>query len=79
MIIVSIISACINCHRTNNFLKIATWRMFICVFTDSALRFPLRVCIDSAELGVKVYIFRDSIGIVTRRVNVRIDFNRVLG
>ena len=82
IVIVSIVSACIKCHRTSNCSKIATGRVFICVFTDSALRFPLGVCIDMAEvaigcIGLQVYIFRDSIYIGTRRVNVRIDFDRV--
>ena len=48
--------------------------MFIYLFTDSALRFPLGYV---STLGVKFYIFRDSIYFVARRVNVPIDFNRV--
>ena len=79
IVIVSIVSACINCHRTSNSSKIATGRMFICVFTDSALRFPLGVCIDMAKVAIGCIglHFQDSIHIVARGVNVRIDFNRV--
>ena len=53
--------------------------MFICVFTDSALRFPLGVCIDMAKVAIGCIglHFQDSIHIVARGVNVRIDFNRV--
>ena len=52
IIIVSIVSTCINCHRTSNSSKIATGYLFICVFTDSALRFPLGVCIDMDEIAI---------------------------
>ena len=52
IVIVSIVSACMNCHGTSNSSKIATGCMFICVFTDSALRFPLGVCIDMAEVAI---------------------------
>ena len=70
---VPIVSVCINCHRTSNCYKIATGRMFICVFTNSILRFPLGVCIDMAELtiGCIGLHFLGSIYIVARR-----DFNR---
>ena len=53
--------------------------MFICVFTESALRFPLGVCIDMAEVasGCIGLHFQESIHIVARCVNVRIDFNLV--
>ena len=53
IVIISIVSACINCHGISNSSKIATGRMFICVFTDSALRFPLGVCIDMAEVAIE--------------------------
>ena len=76
---VSIVSACINCLRTSNCSKIVTRRMFICVFTESALRFPLGVCIDMAEVAIGCIglHFQESIHIVARCVNVRIDFNLV--
>ena len=45
-------SACINCHRTSDSSKIASGRMFISVVTDSALPFPLRVCIDMAQVAI---------------------------
>ena len=51
IVIVSTASACINQHSTSNSSKIATGRMFIFVFTNSALRFPLGVCIDMAEVA----------------------------
>ena len=52
IVIVSIVSACMNYHRTCNCSKIATGCMFICVFTDLALRFPLGVCINMTKVAI---------------------------
>ena len=41
-----------NNDRNRIDCKIATGCIFICVFTDSALRFPLGVCIDMAEVAI---------------------------
>ena len=79
IVIVSIISACINFHRTSDSSKTDTGRMFICIFTDSVLRIPLGVCINMAKVATGC-IGLHSLGqyyIVTRRVNARIDFNCV--
>ena len=51
--------------------------VYICVFTDSALRFPLRVCIDMAEVAIGCIGLRFLGHIVVRPVNVCIDFNCV--
>ena len=79
IVIVLNVSACIICHHTSNCSKIATEDMFICVFTDSALQFPLGLRIDMAEVAIGCIglHFRDSIHIVTSHINVRIDFKRV--
>ena len=78
IVIVLIVSACINCHHTSNSSKIATGCIFICVFTDSVLQFPLGVCIEMAEVAIGCIALRFFVFyIVARPVNVCINFNRV--
>ena len=78
IVIVSIVSACINCHRTSNSSKIATGCMFICVFTDLALQFPLEVCIDMTEVTIGCIDLRFSGQYLHCRQACKcVDFNRV--
>ena len=58
IIIVSIVSACVNSHRTSNCFKIGTGRMFICVFTDLAL----------GGMGVYRFVFFGTVFILPPRL-----------